>query len=117
MRDRLIEQVEQVPFRLADATTDGREFYGPSLSAEVAFCLVAADDTPAQSGLHQPPVKCRPVDRGAPGFFVVMKEILDTAQTTGREVQRCAEPPGPDAEPGQVFVDLTDVHQLPIQHG
>ena len=28
-----------------------------------------------------------------------------------------AEAPGPDAEPGQVLVDLADVDQLPVQHG
>ena len=27
-----------------------------------------------------------------------------------------AEAPGPDAEPGQVLVDLADVHQFPVQH-
>ena len=28
-----------------------------------------------------------------------------------------AEPPGPDAEPGQVLVDLSGVHQFPVQDG
>ena len=32
-------------------------------------------------------------------------------------VRRGAEPPGPDAEPRQVLVDLADVHQFPVEHG
>src|SRR6185437_16741982 len=102
MRDRLIEQVEQVPLGLANAATDCREFDRWRLPAQVAFGLVAADDSPAQRGLNQPPVKRGPVDRRPAGLFITVKEILDTAQPAGGETQWRAEPPGPDTKPGQV---------------
>ncbi len=54
---------------------------------------------------------------GTRGLLVGGQEALDAAEAARAERLRGAEPPGPDAEPGQVLVDLADVHQLPVQHG
>lgn len=81
------------------------------------FRLESADDTPAQRGQHQPPVKRHPVDGSRAGLLIGPQEALDAAEAAGAQAGRGAESPGPDAEPRQVFVRLADVHKFPIQHG
>ena len=54
---------------------------------------------------------------GARGLLVGGQEALDAAEAARAERLRCAEPPGADAEPGQVLVDLADVDEFPVQHG
>ena len=95
MGDRVVEQVEQVPFGLADAAADRRQFHRAGLSAQMAFGLVSADDTPAQRGQHQPPVKRGPVDGGPAGFFVGVKKISRCCpgrRRRGRAARRTARP-------------------------
>ncbi len=45
------------------------------------------------------------------------QEALDAAQTACTQTRRGAESPGADAEPGQIFVDLAEVYELPVEHG
>ena len=87
------------------------------LPGQVALGLESADDAPAQRGHGQPPAKRIAVDGRARGLLVGGQKALDAAESACAERLGRAEPPGPDAEPGQVLVDLAGVHQFPVQDG
>ena len=51
-----------------------------------------------------------------PAPFIGGEEVLDAAEPARAEFSGCAEPPRPDAEPGQVLDRLTGVGELPVEY-
>src|SRR6478752_10569928 len=113
---RSLHKVEHVPLGFADAAADRGEFDRRGMARQVALGLEPADDAPAQRGHRQPPAKCIAVEVEARGLLISGEKAFDAAKAARTERGRCAEPPGPDAEPGQILVDLADVHEFPVQH-
>ena len=100
------EQLDEVPLLFGHAAADGGELDRADPARQVDVGLEHAADAPGERLRDEPPVQRVAVDGPTAGRLVGGDELVDRPEPA--DLERCAEAPRLEAEPGEVLERVAD---------